>query len=220
MSSYTITCMFYRFVFILAPLLLVASPAWADDVPWSSASFGVEPRLGTYRQGDERLVEYGFAPIASPLMVTWGLRARFSFGGDVYLPLIMTYAFSSTSADENPVPTTSTLIESGAGVGYKTSRGMFVEGVAGFGVLSHTVGSPIEGGALVYMGPTIHPRVGYMWSLDRQTSPMFAVSVGYALHLAPGSAHQNPLWEEPFDRVATHALTLGFESGLQLRGSR
>lgn len=205
------------FALCLAYALFPAT-AHATGSPWSEAAFGFEPRLGTYTALDASLTEYGYAPVRSAVLPAFGLRARYSWGKGIYLPMEMTYAFLSNQAEGNPVPTTTTLIETGAGVGYRAGNGLYADGVFGFGVTSHSVGSRVDGGALVYMGPTVHPRVGWAFTLDAPTSPVFAVSVGYALHLPVGAAHHNVLWEASFDRPAVHALTVGLESGFRLRG--
>lgn len=60
---------------MLSPLLLLAL-AGAPESPTSmSLSFGFEPRFGTYAALDQRLTSYGYAPVGSAFLPTWGFGA-------------------------------------------------------------------------------------------------------------------------------------------------
>lgn len=192
----------------------------AHDRREVSLSFGFEPRLGNYQALDDELTAYGFAPVGAPALLTWGLRGRAFFGSGLFMTMTMSYAFGMNEDASTPAPTTTSLIDAGAGVGYRLPVNLFASLNAGFSVLTHSVGSQLEGGALVYMGPSLHPRLGYIFSGGKPFGSFLAASVGYALHLPLGVAHRIPLWEEPFERRAVHALTLGIESGLDFYPGR
>lgn len=70
-------------------------------------------------------------------------------------------------APGSPAPTTSTLTETMAGVGYHFGLGFFASLDAGFSAFTQSVSSSVDGGALVYMGPSLHPRVGWLIQLTR-----------------------------------------------------
>ena len=123
----------------------------------------------------------------------------------------MTYGFGLTDEDpDNPVPTTTHLVTMGGLLGYALYGGTAVEAEVGFASQAVTVGSERQGGALVYLGPYLHPRLTYTVS---PREPFLQVSLGYYLHVPVGAAHSNPLWEDSFDVPVIHAGTLSVEIG-------
>ncbi len=194
---------------------VVWSPATPADDTAMALSFAYEPRLGTYAALDDALLDYGFTPVGGGLLPAWGLRGRAFFAGGSFLQLSMTAGLRSSEGD--PIPTVSTLTESTAGTGYRHRSGAMASMDLGFSVLTQSVASELEGGALVYMGPVAHPRIGWSRQLSGPVGPFLAVVLGGSLQLPVGDPHRNPLWEEPFDRKLVGAVTLGIESGLGLQ---
>ncbi len=123
----------------------------------------------------------------------------------------MTYGLKISPGDL--APTTTTLSEVAAGIGYRTNSGMFASLSVGFSSLIQVLSSNIDGGALVYLGPALHPRVGWSWLASRPLGWFIAATAGLNLHIPIGSPHTNPLWDEPFHRSTIPAFTLGIESG-------
>ncbi len=200
---------------MLAPfaILLLAAPEPADTpLQGVSLSFAFEPRVGSYAGLDQKLRGYDFTPVRSPYLTAFGLRGRTWLPSGLLLELTMTYGIGTADAREpDGIPTVTTAIDSGVGVGYMARFGLFATMGTGFGVMTQSVASTSEGGALVYRAPFFHPRVGY--ALMR--SAWFgAVTAGFVLHTPVGSPHQQPLWEEPFSRSTIHAFTIGIESGV------
>ncbi len=200
---------------VFASLIAGAVAAAPPDM---AVSFGFEPRVGTFAGLDERLRAYGFAPVASPVMPTWGLRGRAFFAGGFFGALTMTAGVRVTPGPA--IPTTLSLTETTAGVGYHTSWGLFVSLEAGFSALTQSVSSTREGGALVYLGPVVAPRVGWLRQFFEPFGWFIAASIGGNVHVPIGRAHTNPLWEEPFTRSTITSFTLTIESGLGYRSLR
>ena len=186
---------------------LALAPAKESPLAGGSVSFAFEPRIGSYAALDPKLRAYDFAPVRSPYLTAFGVRGRAWLPSGLLLEMAMTYGIGVA---DGRVPTVTTLIDTGVGVGYMAPFGLFASMGVGFGVLTQSVGSTSEGGALIYRAPFVHPRVGY--ALMR--SAWFgAVSAGFVLHAPVGPAHQQPLWEAPFRRPTIHAFTIGIESG-------
>ncbi len=199
---------------MLAPLaiLLLAAPEPAESpLEGVSLSFAFEPRIGSYAALDGELRGYDFTPVRSPYLTAFGLRGRTWLPSGFLFELTMTYGIgTSDPPGESGIPTVTTIIDSGVGAGYMAPFGLFATMGVGFGVMTQSIASTSEGGALVYRAPFLHPRVGY--ALMR--SAWFgAVTAGFVLHAPVGSPHQQPLWEEPFSRPTIHAFTIGIESG-------
>ncbi|GEM_PF-1492566 len=203
---------------------MFASPPSASLEPTSSEpapaprlgvalSFAFEPRVGSYRDHDRSLEDYGYAPVASPLQLSYGLRGRVFTNSGWILGAAMSYGFRSTQIDTNPVPTTTTLFDIGFTGGHQLGLGLFATLDLGFSALSHSVGSSIDGGALVYLGPALAPRLGYVIV---GSGPFLAVSVGYSAHFPIGRAHTQVLWEQGFSRPVIHAGLFAIESGFAL----
>ncbi len=193
---------------LAAPPPAAGAPAPGPGIAFASV---VAPRLGSYRHNDSTLRAYGFNPVETPLLLTYGLRGRAFFESWV-LGLTMLYGFGlSEDADISVVPTVSTELSFGASAGWRTPLdGLLVEADAAFRSLTLTVGSEAQGGALVYLGPALGLRLTYVVVTE---SPYLAVSAGYSAHVDLGAAHDNILWEDPFDRPGTHGGTLQLELG-------
>lgn len=191
-----------------AVLLAFESPQAIDGV---SVSFAFEPRVGSYAALDPQLRTYGFAPVRSPYLTAFGLRGRTWLRNGFLLEMAMTYGIGTADpVGGEGAPTVTTAIDTSVGAGYLARFGLLASVGVGFGVLTQSVGSTSEGGALVYRAPFVHPRVGY--ALMR--SAWFgAVTVGFVVHAPVGDAHEQPLWEESFSRPTIHAFTVGIESG-------
>jgi hypothetical protein len=182
--------------------------------PQLSFSFGFEPRIGGYTALDTSLMNYGFSPVGSPVLPSFGLRGRAFFPNGLMVGLAMTYGVRT---GREALPTTATLTETTIGIGYRTSLGLFASLDAGFSFLSQAVASRAGGGALLYPGPVIHPRVGWVWQFFEPFGWFLAGSIGVSVHVPMGPAHTNPLWEEPFRRGVLPAFTVGLESGFGLK---
>lgn len=198
---------------VLAPfaLLLLAAPDSPESpLKGMSLSFAFEPRIGSYAALDEKFRAYEFTPVRSPYLTAFGLRGRAWLPSGFLFELTMTYGIGTADPAAEGVPTVTTMTDSGAGAGYMAPFGLFATMGVGFGVMTQSIASTAEGGALVYRAPFVHPRVGY--ALMR--SAWFgAVTAGFVVHAPVGPPHQQPLWEEPFSRPTIHAFTLGIESG-------
>lgn len=199
---------------VLGALMLAAPDASAT--PSMSLSFGFEPRVGAYAAQDQELSAYGFAPVASAFLPVWGLRGRLYFASGLFGQLAMSYGLRVAPGD--PSPTTISLTETTVGAGYRLPMGLFASLDLGFTAHTLSLGSLSDGGALVYLGPSIHPRVGWAKQLSGPLGSFLAVSLGVNVQFPLGSPHTNPLWEESFARAALPALTLGVESGFGLMG--
>lgn len=197
-------------------VLLLVGAARAQAAPGMSLSFGFEPRVGTYAADDAQLADYGFAPVGSALLPAWGLRGRAFVTERLFVGLAMTYGLRVA---EGPVaPTTVTLTETALGAGYRFPWGGFASVDVGFAAQTTTLASRTDGGALVQLGPVVHPRVGWARQFTAPFGWFLAVSAGVNLHFPLGAPHSNPLWEASFRRAVQPALTLGIESGLGLMG--
>jgi hypothetical protein len=72
----------------------------------------------------------------------------------------------------------------------------------------------------VYLGPVVHPRIGWAHPFFAPVGWFVAVSIGASVQFPVGPAHSNPLWEERFGRTAVGAFTFSIESGLGLWGAK
>ena len=191
-------------------MLTLLPVAWSAD---ASIAYSFEPSVLSLRDHDAALEEHGFAPVRSPLLLTHGVRGRVRYDGGFTLGLSMAMAFTASEGD--PVPTTTSLTRLAYTVGVCVDDRWTFETDVGFASLSHTVGSAIQGGALVYLGPWLQPRAGV---ITLPTPAHLELQLGYALHLPVGAAHQQPLWEEPFTRRLVHGPTLSLVTGFGILG--
>jgi hypothetical protein len=206
----------WRALLLILTALVTASSASA--APAMSVSAAFEPRLGSYDALDDGLSAYGFAPVGSPFLPVWGLRGRAFFDGNgLFATFAMNAGVRVSTSPKVASPTVQNLSEFMGGVGYRLDSGLFAEIQGGFASHTMTVASSTDGGALVSLGPALHPRIGYSIQLFEPYGWFVAVVVGAHLHVPLGAPHQNPLWEEPFSRGAIGALTIGIESGFGLQ---
>ena len=196
-------------VLAVAAFLLALEPS-ESPLEGVAVSFAFEPRVGSYAALDPTLRAYGFAPVRSPYLTAFGVRGRTWLPNGFLIELTMTYGIATADASDGGPPTVTTLIDSGVGAGYMAPFGLFATVGVGFGVLTQSVASTSEGGALVYRAPFVHPRVGYAFT---RSAWFGAVSAGFVLHAPVGRAHEQPLWEASFERPTIHAFTIGIESG-------
>lgn len=192
-------------------ILALLCAAAAAAPPATSIDFAFEPVISSITADDDRLSAYGFAPVGAPVLPSWGVRARHRFASGLTIGAGMVSGFASHRADGNPVPTTTTWTRSGWAVGYASPGRLLAEGEVGFASLTHTVGSDVQGGALVYLGPYVHPRGGLVL---RSAPQHLELQAGYLLQVPVGSAHDQPLWEEDFRRPVVHGATLAVQIGL------
>ena len=196
-------------------LLLMPVTAAGADV---SVSFGFEPRVGAYASQDPEFEAHGYAPVGSAVLPAWGLRGRLFFDSGLFAQLTMSYGLRV--APGTPAPTTVTLIDTTAGLGYRFPWGGFAALDVGFEAMTVAVSSALDGGALVYLGPSVHPRIGWLAQVTEPLGWFVAITAGLNLHLPVGRPHANPLWEHPFRQSVIPAFTLGLESGFGLKGGR
>ena len=84
----------------------------------------------------------------------------------------------------------------------------------GFAAQTTTLASRLDGGALVYLGPVVHPRIGWAKQFTAPVGWFVAVSVGVSMQFPVGAPHANPMWKATFRQPMQSAFTIGFESGL------
>lgn len=178
-----------------------------------SIGFAFEPRIGSFQAVDGTLEDYGFAPVGSPVLLTYGLRARVWTPAGWMLGGAMSYGFAAREARDNPVPTTINRVETMVSAGHQLGLGFDVSFDAGFSVQSMSVGSPAQGGALVYMGPAVQPRFGWVAPIDWT---YLRVIVGYSAMFPVGRPHDQPLWEAEFRQLPIHSFLLGLEMGFHM----
>lgn len=205
-------------LFLAAQLLMAPEGALPADehrgpATGFSLGFAFEPRLGSYRALDDRLRGYGFGPVRSPVFLTYGLRGRVWTGRGWVFGGAMSYGFARRDAGENPVPTTMTRIETMALAGHQLGAGFDATVDVGFSVHSMSVGSTDQGGALVYMGPALQPRLGWVPPIR---GSFLRLAVGYSVMFPVNQPHDQVLWEEGFRQMPIHAFLFGIESGIQL----
>lgn len=187
-----------------------ASQVAAAAAGRASIAFNFEPMFTNIDQNDETLRAYGFQPVGTPLLLTYGLRARFESPGGWFLGGAISYGFALSQDEGSPVPTTTSLVTMAMTGGRRlTSWGLYASMDVGFDALTHAVGSDLQGGALVYLGPMVHPRLVY----NPLSEPFLEFGLGYHVHMPLGAAHDVPLWEDGFGRTLIHGITLSVRSG-------
>ncbi|MCH9686527.1 MAG: hypothetical protein K0V04_34155 [Deltaproteobacteria bacterium] len=205
--------------FLLAPSEPLPGAPREQPPAVSAIAFGFafEPQVGSLAALDDQLRAYGFAPVGSVFLPTWGLRGRMRLRSGLYVGMSMSYGLRNNRDAISPVPTTTTFVDTAIGAGYWAPFGLLAGLDVGFASVVHSVGSEQEGGALVYLGPSLHPRVG--WAYVGQ-GPSVVITAGYLVHIPVGSPHSQPLWEASFERPAIHSFTVGLESGFGWRPGR
>ncbi len=178
--------------------------------PGFSLSFAFEPRVGNYNVLDGKLQTYGFSEFGAPLLLTYGLRGRVWLGSGWLLGGSMSYGFAQRRIEANPVPTTLSLIETALSLGHQLGAGFDLTLDLAFAVHNMTIGSPVQGGALTYMGPAVQPRFGY--TILRGPS-FLRLTLGYSAQFPIGAPHNQPLWGDSYRMPVIHAFLIGVESG-------
>ncbi len=190
-------------------ILLIAIAAQAR--PDADVTYAFEPQLLTITANDETLEAYGFNPVGSGFVPTHSVRAAVEWESGLRVGMAMSTAFSANNGDNSPVPTTVSASKIAYHLGY-VLKGPLRGGLdGGFGVMSHAVGSEVQGGALTYLGPMLQPRLQLRF-VDH--SAVLALSAGYSLHFPVGPAHKIALWEEDFNRGVIHGPLLAIQAGL------
>jgi len=183
----------------------------AQASPRSAVAFSFDPHFANLTAHDEALRAYGFAPVGRRFLPMYGVRGRFFYDSGVSVGLVAEFGFGSQSAADNPVPTTTSWTKIGSIVGWSPGPPLQLEADIGFGALSHSIGSTEQGGALLYLGPYIHPRLTVIpvWS------PTFLeLGVGWLLQLPLSPPHQQPLWEEPFRHRVVQGPSVAITVGM------
>jgi hypothetical protein len=178
------------------------------------ASFAFAPLVTNLAALDHELEGYGFAPVGSPFLPSWGIHARATFPSGVLVGASMASSFASNRVEGVAAPTTTTWTRLGWFAGALVADRVTTELELGFGSLTQTVGSDVGGGALVYLGPTVHPRVGL---LILEAPQHLEVQVGWLAEVPIGPAHRQPLWDEPFRRPVIHGASLALVTGLGVK---
>ena len=207
-----------RFLLAVAlALVAVVVPSDADAEPdaepgaASIASF-FEARFPDIDQNDARLREYGFEPVGSRFVPSYGLRAKFWLADEWRLGAAMAYGFSLSDGDHSAVPTTTSFLRMTFSTERHISHG-FAAGIdTGFALIQHTVGSTEQGGALLYAGPMAQPGISWSTSFG---SFLVEPSIGYEVHFPIGAAHDNPLWEASFQRSVIHGFVASINLGMK-----
>ncbi|MFT5584855.1 MAG: hypothetical protein ACI9VR_002442 [Cognaticolwellia sp.] len=189
-------------------LLLLTNVALAN--PSASILAGFEPRLLGITGSDDTLQEYGFAPVGSPFLPTWGLRGRVDQESGWTTTMAMSYGFALRQEEGNPVPTTTNQVLLGSGPGHTLGARGHVGAVFGFASIGHTVGSSLQGGALTYLGPYVEPRAS-LRLVDG--SGVVELSVAALAHFPVGAAHSQSIWEDDFDRSVIGGLSIALHVG-------
>lgn len=190
-------------------LFLLAASAFAS--PSSAVTFVFDPHFLNTPTNDAALEDYGFAPVNSGFVPFMGVRGRVFFDNDITWGMVAEFAFTSNRADATPVPTTTSFTKLGSIIGYSPWTGVFAELDVGFGALTHSVGSLEQGGALLYLGPYVHPRVAFA---PLRSSPFLQVGLGWMVQVPVSRPHSQPLWEEPFDRAIVHGPSVAIQIGM------
>lgn len=189
-------------------VLLLINLAWSE--PSASVLAGFEPRLLTITGSDDVLGDYGFGPVRSPFLPTWGLRGRVDQQSGWTTTMAMSYGIAVRGTDGNPVPTVTHQVLVGAGPGHTIgSRGHF-GAVVGFGTLGHSVGSSVQGGALTYLGPYVEPR-GSFRVVDGPG--VLELSAAVLAHFPTGKPHSQSLWEEDFRQPVIGGVSFSIHAG-------
>ncbi len=196
----------YANVVLLLPLLI--NLAWSG--PSASVLVGFEPRALTITGSDDTLDAYGFAPVRTPFIPTWGLRGRVDQESGWTTTMAMSYGIAVRRQDGNPVPTTTNQVLVGFGPGHRLGSRGHIGAVVGFASLGHTIGSPVQGGALTYLGPYVEPR-GSFRIVDGPS--VIELSAAVLTHLPVGRPHSQSLWEDDFRRRVVGGLSVSIHMG-------
>lgn len=195
---------------MLALLLATAHAA----APTAAVTYAFEVQALNLGATDPQLESYGFAPVGGLPLFSNGVRGALTWESGLTLGLNMRSA-TSTRGRDAVVPTFVQATWTAAEVSGRVAGPLRAGGDVGFLALSEAVGSTVQGGALVYLGPFVQPRL----TVRLVDGPgVVELAAGWTVHLPLGDAHDNALWEEPFDRTLVHGPTIGIHSGFGTGG--
>lgn len=194
-------------------MILLSALQAALAGPAAAVVFSFEPTFANLTANDAELADYGFAPVGGRFLPVYGVRGAFTYDSGLVIGMFASSGFGSTSEDGNPVPTTTNWTRIGYSIGWER-RPLVASADVGFSALTHSVGSTVQGGALVYLGPLVHPQVSVVL-LDAPSR--VSLAAGWLVQIPLSQPHQQPLWEEPFDRTLVHGPSVAVQVGM---GSR
>ncbi len=209
----------------LAPAgLLLGAPALAAP-PAASVAYAFEAQLLDLGRHDATLVDYGFTPLGGGPLLCHSVRGDLAFDSGLWLGLSLRTSVASRApaagasgaATSSPQPTVIQGSWTAVGVAGTVAGPLRLGGDLGFAALSAAVSSTVQGGALVYLGPFVQPRL--TWRIVDGPG-VVELSAGWMLHTPLGAAHDQPLWEASFDRGLVQGPTLALHSGMGTRGWR
>lgn len=194
-------------------LALLLSAAHAAG-PSAAVVYAFEVQAQDLGRNDTQFESYGFAPVGGLPLFTNGVRGALTWDSGLTVGLGMRAATSSRGRDA-VVPTFLQSTTTSAEVSGRIVGPLRAGGDIGFQATSMAVGSTVQGGALVYLGPFVQPRV----TVRLVDGPgVVELAAGWFLHVPLGDAHDNALWEEPFDRTLFQGPTIAVHSGFGTRG--
>lgn len=183
----------------------------AVAAPAAAVLFSFEPHFANLNANDAELADYGFAPVGGRFLPVYGVRGSFTYDSGLVVGMFAASGFGSAQDDATPVPTTTTWTKIGYTLGWAGWGPLVASADLGFGALTHTVGSTAQGGALLYLGPFLHPHLAVV---PLSAPARLSVSAGWLMQLPLSEPHQQPLWEEDFSRPLVHGPTIAINVGM------
>jgi hypothetical protein len=193
-----------------------AAPAASAAPPSAAVAYAFEVQALDLGRNDDAIEAYGFSPVGAAPLLTHGIRGTLTWDSGLSLGLNMRSATASREG-ETTLPTFVQATWTGVEIAGPIAGPVRAGGDVGFLAVSQAVSSTVQGGALVYLGPFLQPRVTARL-LDGPS--VVELALGWMFQTPLGSAHQNPLWEESFDRNLIQGPTLAVHSGMGTRGNR
>jgi len=198
---------------------LLGAPALAG-APEANVTYALEMMALDLGRLDDALEDYAFTPVGRRPLFSHAVRGTLVFDDTIWAGLNARTAASIRGRDA-AVPTVVQATWMGVYGAYTVMDTMpgggtlRVGGDLGVATLTEAVGSAVQAGRLAYAGPYLQPRA--TWRV--LTGPAVVdVTAGWMFHTPTGSAHDNPLWEEPFDRGLIQGPTLSIHSGMTTGG--
>lgn len=194
-------------------MLLIALTLALASPPEAAVTYAFEVHALDLGRLDDTLEGYGFAPVGRAPLLTNGVRGELVFDNGIGLGLGMRTAVSVRGRDR-AVPTVLQATWTTAHVGRSLVGPLRFGGDIGLAAVSQSVGSERQGGALVYLGPFVQPRI----TVRLVDGPgVVEIAGGWAFSFPVGAAHSNALWEEPFTRRMLQGPTVAVHSGFGMR---
>lgn len=190
------------------------APAHAAAAPAAAVTYAFEAQLLDLGRHDATLADYGFNPLGGGPLLAHSVRGVFQLPSGLWLGLNLRTAVAQRTG-ESIVPTVIQASWTAVELGGTLVGPLRAGGDVGFSSLSASVGSEDQGGALVYLGPFVQPRL--TWRIVDGPG-VVALSAGWMVQLPLGQPHDQPLWEDSFDRALFQGPTLAVHSGLGTRG--